>query len=720
MLGVTPLLGRAPGRAVGEDGVPEVAIGEIFWREELGAPANIIGSALVLNGKPSVVVGVMPDGFTFYFNSHLWLVLDRDSLLQNPEARFTTIGLLEDGVSIEDARSQVSALEGDLPVYRPWEATAPLFVMDEIIARNALPRPLMRLLLGVVFLVLTVACANIANLLLVRTIRQRTELAVRAALGGGPAALMRPGLFYGGVIILFGGALGLALAVWFNKAIADRFSATLPESVLFQLDARFIIAAIVAVTLVVIATTLPALRLSMRSDVMPVISSGNQTPTRQVGRFNQVALAVQIAVMCAVTTAAVQIWGTYRELISLNPGFPAEELLAVDLISDDPEREPTAAAWSIAMDEILVQLAERPEVAGVTHRWSIERTWEQSSERRRAPNDGVILTDEAVPPVNSPGSLVFMSDTLFTDTTPFQPVPFQIAGPTRAWAVGPGFFDATGIELLSGRSFEKGDGSGDDRVAILSNALALALWPDESAVGRRLRLGPEGPWLTVVGTTRDVRTVRASAWEGTLVGPEYTMYMPHAQAESFRPTLLIRQGANGPHTGNPLSLAPLVEQAVNENRLGLSPVRIRPYVDDLAVIANERKVFARLLGGCAAAVLCLGALGLFAMLSFYANSRLAEFGIRSALGASTRELARELTLPLKSVVVRGAAGGLLLTLVLSKTLAAQVSSRGGSLLLALLLTSVILALTLLASSLPVILRVARRGPMVVIRESSGK
>src|SRR5690606_24676627 len=154
--------------------------------------------------------------------------------------------------------------------------------------------------------------------------------------------------------------------------------------------------------------------------------------------------------------------------------------------------------------------------------------------------------------------------------------------------------------------------------------------------------------------------------------------------------------------------------------LGLSPVRIRPYVDDLAVIANERKVFARLLGGCAAAVLCLGALGLFAMLSFYANSRLAEFGIRSALGASTRELARELTLPLKSVVVRGAAGGLLLTLVLSKTLAAQVSSRGGSLLLALLLTSVILALTLLASSLPVILRVARRGPMVVIRESSGK
>src|SRR5690606_6988565 len=251
-----------------------------------------IGSALVLNGKPSVVVGVMPDGFTFYFNSHLWLVLDRDSLLQNPEARFTTIGLLEDGVSIEDARSQVSALEGDLPGYRPWEATAPLFVMDEIIARNALPRTLMRLLRGVVFLVLTVACANIANLLLVRTIRQRTELAVRAALVCGPAALMRPGLFYGGVIILFGGVLGLALAVWFNKAIADRFSATLPESVLFQLDARFIIAAIVAVTLVVIATTLPALRLSMRSDVMPVISSGNQTPTRQVGRFNQVALAV--------------------------------------------------------------------------------------------------------------------------------------------------------------------------------------------------------------------------------------------------------------------------------------------------------------------------------------------------------------------------------------------------------------------------------------------
>ena len=532
--------------------------------------------------------------------------------------------------------------------------------------------------------------------------------------------MIRPGLVYGAVVIALGGAIGLILAAAVNRLIASRFSDWLPEWVLFQLDVRFVVAATVLVILAFAATSIPALRLSVRPDVMPVISSGNHTPTRQTGRINRLSLIVQVAIMCAVTVTAAQIWGTYRELIGLKPGFPADELLALDLVSGNPNRELTAAEWSDALNEIAVKLAASSEIAGVTHRWSVDRTWEHSGSDRTLPNVESTLTDEREPQVRSDDGPVFMSDTLFTDTTPFQPVPYRIAGPIRTWAVGPEFFRVTGIDLLAGRAFATEDDRGAARVIILSEALAEALWPDEPGLGRRLRVGPEGPWLTVVGISKNIKTVRASGWEGTLVGPEFTLYLPQPQARAFSPTLLVRRGADIRRDNETLSLVPLVQRAASENDTEVSLVRPRTYSDELSVIANERKSLAMVLGGCAVAALVLGSLGLFSMLSFYSSSRLKEFGIRSALGASRRDLARELVLPLKPVMLRGAIGGLLLTLILSGLLEAQVSTRGGSLFFALPLALMILMLTLLTASVPVFLRIARRSPMAVIRDSSSR
>src|SRR5690606_32230267 len=141
----------------------------------------------------------------------------------------------------------------------------------------------------------------------------------------------------------------------------------------------------------------------------PVISSGNHTPSRRTGRVNRFSLVVQVAIMCAVTVTAARIWGTYRELIDLNPGFPADELLAVDLVSGNPNREPTAAEWSDALNEIAVTRAGNPEIAGVTHRWSVDRTWEHSQPDRSRSDVESTSIDEAGPRVDPDDSPVFMS-----------------------------------------------------------------------------------------------------------------------------------------------------------------------------------------------------------------------------------------------------------------------------------------------------------------------
>lgn len=696
MLGVRPILGRVPERAIGDDGAAEVALGEHFWRHYLGGRPDVVGATLMVDGEMATVVGVMPAGFQYHFRSDLWLAFDRSALLHAPAKRLLTMGRLREGATLEQARAQASALEAELPVHEALDEGRRLYVHHEIVIRNAIPEPLARLIFGVASLVLVVGCANVANLLLVRTLTRRSELAVRAALGGGAAALVRPGLVHASVIAALGGSLGFLLAAWGNMRIAVVLGARLPDWAVFQLDARFVVAAIVATGLVVLATAVPAMHLSRRTDVTALIASSGYTLPPHMGRFSRIALVVQVAIMCAVTIVAVRVFGTYRELATLDRGFPADSLLAAELVTADAAIEPSAEQWGLALDEMTSRLAGMPEVAGATHLWHVARTTDAAAD----PRDGSLL----------------MSDTLFTGEKPWEPVRFRIAGPTQARAVGESFFDVTGIGLVAGRGFTMSDRRGGEPVAVLSRALAEALWPDSPAVGRRLRLGPAGPWVSVVGLAGDVRTVRASGWEGTIVGPEYTIYMPRAQALAFHPTLLVRPRSGAGAAGSPLALAPLVVSVAQGSPLRLQVERLRTYDQDLSKIAEERRVLAFVLGGCAVAVLGLGALGLFAMLAFYSALRLPEMGIRSALGASTRDLARELVLPLRPILVRGVVGGMLLTLVISKLLSAMVSDRGGGFLVALALAAVILAITVISASAPVVRHVARLAPMTVIRD----
>jgi len=708
MLGVPPLLGRIPDRELGDDGAAELAVSEPFWLQYLGGRADVLGSTLVVDGRPATIVGVMPRGFRFHFNSDLWLALDSDALLHTPDAVLLTMGRLREGATIEQARREAAALEPHLPVHRPYEATARLFILDEIITRNALPLPLARLIIGVALLVLVVGCANVANLLLVRTLTRRSEIAIRAALGGGPAALMRPALFNGALIAILGGGLGFALATWGNLAIAGALGEALPEWVLFRVDGRFAAAAALAIVSVLLATVMPALHISRRTDVMALISSSGHTPPPALSRVSHIALAVQVTIMCGVTTAAVQVYGTYREMAGLNPGFPADELLAVELATSDPTLEFDNAAWASTLESIANRLEGAPGVAGVTHLWGVDRTTGRAA--------FASVGGQSAPDAEGESSGIRMSDTLFTDTAPQERVSFRIAGPTKARAVGPTFFDVTGIRLRDGRRFTTSDRREGESVVILSQTLAAALWRDESAVGRRLRLGPEGPWVTVVGVAADQQVVRASSWEGTIVGPEYTVYFPQAQAEAFSPRLLVRHRAGSGGGSGPLDLVPLVEQAVAESGVGLSMERVRLHAEDFEVIAREGRVLATILGGCALVIVGLGAIGLFAVLAFYATTRLPELAIRSALGASIRDLAWHLLLPLKPVLLRGAAAGVPLALVLSSVLRPHVSARGGNLLLALLLAAVIVGVTMSVAAVPPIRRVARHAPLRVMRD----
>ncbi len=673
-----PMLGRTFTADDDRLGVPLVVIiGHGFWQSQLGSDPGIVGRVIKLSDSHYTVIGVMPAGFTFEVNSDFWLppVPTLDPSTRPSIRSLQVIGRLRPGATIEQLRAELSAI--DVPVVASTgDAARTTLGASGLRSRYAASASSRDLVFGaLVACILLIACANLANLILVRALRQGREHAVRAALGGSGWRLARPVLIQTGALVVLATAVGIALAASSLGVLRSLSSLTvlLPAGMDYRIDGRVLaFAAGVSILTMLFISILPS-RLAARGNLQEVLRSGGRAGDSAGLRVRQAFVVAQVASAAVLLTQAVLITATVIRLGHVDPGYAMPRLLTASPSFPHTWRVPTT--YMPVVTRLIAELSRVPGVDAVVVRSTIPL-----SGRAGAPR--LVIDGNAQP---SAGSV-----------------------PNVAYSVTPGYFAAIGVPMIVGREFDDREMNGGAPVAVVNRRAADAWWPGESAIGKVLRLSTGGAGasvVTVVGVAHDNKAARGNQ---LLDDDAAEVYVPYAQFPSAFPLLLIRS------TGDPGALTRPVRQLI------IQLVPDRPLFTAPASAAAERQVGsaranAMQIGAFALVGLLLAVIGVYGLLAFETARRTREIGIRSALGASGGELVRAVlfdSVRLAAIgVLLGFPAAIAVTRLLSGTLAP--GSRANPLLY-LLVASGTIVVALLASYGPA-RRASRVDPLIAMR-----
>jgi putative ABC transport system permease protein len=690
-LGIPMHLGR--GFTVADDGAeattPQVVINHHLWQDELGAPADIIGRAIQLNNRMFTVIGVTAPGFAGLnrpVRTDVWVTTAqapfvvpglRDELTNRRQRWFHVIGRLADGVEADKARAGLDVMAARWRAADAHEyADAKIGVgMEEEARRTAVLQG--AAFLGIVGLVLLIACANVANLALARGEERHREIAVRSALGATRANLMRQMLVESAILSVAGTAAGVLLAVWLVRL----FPALLPPgtsaiSLDIRIDTRFLLfGALLAVAATTLVGVVPAWRGS-RADITAGLKSQASATTWHGGRLQLRDLLVvsEIALSGVIVIAAGLLLHTFVETLSINPGFDAQKNVATFYVV------PGLKGYDRAGTYRFLEAARR----GVATVPGVKR----ASYGIRLPAQG----NEAgwAASFTIPGK---------------EPPPGKDAFEIRYTMVGPDYFEVMGTRILSGRGIEEADLPGSAPVAIVSEAMARRLWPGASPIGRRIRMGRAQPVdREIVGVAEDIRI--SSLYEA----PEMYVYVPYAQQQQGFGLLLVETAAD-----TSAVIAPVKQQiaAVDPKVPVLTVSSLADHMD-LVLYDDRRNAWIGL--AVAGLALTLGAVGVYGVVSLVTARRRKEIGIRVALGAERRQLLRLLlgrgVVLATAGAILGIAGGLGVGRLLSDQLHEVNPADPWSLVIG---TAVLVSVAIGSSFIPA-WRASRVDPAIALRD----
>jgi putative ABC transport system permease protein len=635
VLGREPLHGRtftAQEDTPGNNHVVLLSYG--LWQRRFGGNPNIVGQSINVDNEPATVVGIMPADFDFpdpaeraSSSGHvqLWVPKGLDPQDSN-SYNLLAVGRLKPGANADDAKKELDSLyqayaaeTGARLVVAPESSVTTVLVPWQQNIVGEVRRPLL-VLLGSIGLVLLIACANLTNLMLARAASRTRELAVRQCLGASAIRIARQTLTESLLLSFLGTVVGVLLAIWIVTALKSLVSSQIPHVETARIDATVLLFTVAIMLLTgVLCGLAPALH-SARTNLQDAIRSGARgSASGSNKRLNNVFVVSQLALSLVLLIGAALFLQSFRNLLSVNPGFRADNVLMAQLsLPEQKYKEKTQT------ESFYNQL--RQNVGSV-------------------PGVQAVELCQVVPFSGGGGG------------APFTVEGFEHEQSKVAWlrSSTPGYFNAMGMPILKGRGFESNDTATSLPVAIVDEKLAQRYSSQGDLVGKRLRVG-DGPWLTIVGVVPNVknRKLDEDAWP--------YVYRPYSQWVR-RETMLVVRSEMDPTTiaGNIRN-----EVAKLDPELPVSKVSTIRQAMDRSLVTTRLTNW--LLTGFAVTALLLALTGIYGVMSLNVANRRNEFGIRLALGAQvTNVLTLILGQGLKLAIV-GVALGLLAAIAFTRLL----------------------------------------------------
>jgi putative ABC transport system permease protein len=651
VLRVPPRLGRSLQEADERPGADKVALlSHELWRRRFGGDPYAVGRTLLVDGVATRIVGVMPAGFRFpSAKTELWLPMIIDPA--KPDAgnfNYDAVGRLRPGVSPQQAARELSALVWRIPeqfpqtdITRGMIESSKLAVLvhplrDDVVGKVA---PILWVLLGSVGCILLIACANVANLFLVRAEARQRDVAVRNALGATRGDIARLFLSESAALSLAGGGLGLALAAAGVRLLVHLGPQGIPRLEEIGVDGTVLAFTVLLSLLAGVLTGGFAFLRYGAPALVPALKEGGrgETAGRARHRARNGLVVVQVALALVLLLLSGLMVRSFWHLRGVDPGFDPRGVLSLRL--DLPEnRYPDVYANARFIRQLLETVRAIPGVLSAGTITDLPLAGSDSS-------SGYSFEDFPLPPDQVP----------------------PILGTRFA---SPGYFAAMGIPVLEGSAFDRIDPARRQGEVVVSEALARRFWPGRSALGKRLTpgLAADGQWYTIAGVVGSVRDRGLEEKAAAAVYfPVLRLRPPEKEDAEWVPrnfSLVVKS------RGDPTSLVAPVRRAIWSLDANLPLAEVRPMAEVVSRSMAHTSFTMLLLVIAAAVALLLGTVGIYGVISYVVSQRTREIGVRMALGARRRDISRMVLREGALVALIGIAAGFAAALVLTRLMLA--------------------------------------------------
>jgi putative ABC transport system permease protein len=677
-LDIRPIAGRTFLPTEDKPGSPAVAIVSYrLWQGRYSGDSGLVGRSIILNERPHTIIGIAPRDFQFGGSYDVWIpfgqVLDKPGWLERDTRPGTfVIARLKDKTTLQEARDNMTSIANVLAQEYPATNTGQgvnVVPLHDVVVGNT--KPVLLTLFGTVLFLLVIACANVANVLLLRATVRRKEIAIRMALGASRARIMSRLLTESILLAIIGGAFGVVIAVLGIYVVVNIGPDILPRVQQIRVDGRVLtVTLIVSILTGIVFGLIPSFHL-FKSNPNLLLKEGGRGSTTNLGRrLQSTFVIIEVALSLMLLIGAGLLLKNFYRLRQINPGFDTSNVLTmgIDLPSSKYDDEESKAFFQRLLDQVRTQ----PSVSSASITTALPLAgglWEN-----KIVVDGQARSDQGI---------------------------------TVDWlTVSPDYFKAMGIPLVSGMLFSERDDKNRALVLIIDETLAKQLFGSaEAALGKRVSLNKREQPSEVIAVVGNVK------YNGVVGRSRPTVYETYTQFPSGSVYLAIRS------TSDPLSIVGTVRNQVLALDKDVPVTEIRSMEQILENSNISQKVTMFLLNTFSLLALILASTGLYTVVSYAASQRTHEIAIRVSLGAGYRDVLKLIVKQGMGLVVIGVALGLILAFALTRLMAGLLFAVDTTDPMTFIILSVVLTFITFAACYIPAHRATKLDPMIVLRES---